>query len=133
MISIHDIPGNHKYLVSFPAQAAGTAYGCVIFVAPYKCILQSVELVPEAAVTGQATNNFSLALYNRGTDGSGAAQLGSTVTYQSGTNLAETTPTTFFSTETALADGTVLELVKAENGTGMLAPQMLVVVTVRGA
>lgn len=131
--SIHDIPGDHEYALTAPAQAPGTVYGVVVFEAPYACKVQRVEVIPEASITGAVTHNFKWELFNRGTNGTGTASLAS-ATYAAGTNVGGTVVTNFYNptTKLAIAAGTILELVKTENGAGMLMPNTRVNTVVQG-
>lgn len=133
MVFMHDIAGNHDIPSTIPAQAPGTAYGVIVFKAPFKCKIQRLELTPEATITGAATNNLMLELINRGADGTGTASLGSQ-TYGSGTNLSGTQKTSWYNptTKLSLAADAVLELVKTENGAGMLLPNMRVNAIIQG-
>jgi len=134
VVSIHDIPGTHKDGADFPATTAGSGQGAVVFVAPFKCRLTAVKLVPEAAHTGAATNYAILTLYNRGTDGSGTTAL-QTTNYTSGVDLAANKENSFYapSSPPTLDEGTVLELVKSDAGTGAATPRMRVVIEYQGA
>ena len=131
--SIHDIPGDHEYAVIAPAQSPGTVYGVVIFEAPYACKVQRVEVIPEESITGAATNNFKWELFNKGTDGTGTASL-KAQTFSAGSNVGGTVVTSWYNpaTKLALAAGTILELVKTENGAGMLMPNTRVNTVVQG-
>jgi len=121
---VADIPGAHVNApVVCPAAAAGTGISCVIFVAPFNCRIRKVTGIPAAAITGAATNNLVLTLYDRGKDGSGTTALAS-ITFAAGTNWSADTENTLYAPTTKLSvdKGNVLEVVKTENGTGMALP-----------
>jgi hypothetical protein len=86
--------------------------------------VSSVIYIPQAALTGAATNNRTLTLYNRGT-GSGTVPIAS-LQFVSGTNLSDNVPKTItLSTTSAnllLAAGDVLEWESLHVGTGIADP-----------
>lgn len=133
MIEVHDIPHGHTEEVSFPDLAVNTTGDSIVFVAPFNCRVEKVLLFPEAAVTGQATNNFVLGLIDRGVGGGGTTVLAST-TFAAGTNLTATASNGFFfpTAPRVAAKGTVYELVRTQNNSGPASPRILVLTEYRG-
>ncbi|HXI17802.1 MAG TPA: hypothetical protein VNM48_15685, partial [Chloroflexota bacterium] len=69
-----------------PAEAvAGTPGEYSVGVAEYAGVVTDVRYIPDAAIAGLATNNKSINIRNRGTDGLGAL-LPATITFAAGTN-----------------------------------------------
>lgn len=61
-----------------PAVAtAGNDDDSVVAQAPFDCTVTAVEYVPEAAITGAATNNRTVSLVNKGQAGSGSTTVAS--------------------------------------------------------
>lgn len=113
--------------------AAGDTEDTVIGQAPFDCTVTSVEYVPEATITGAATNNRTLSLVNKGQAGSGTTAVAS-LTFASGTNAtAYDERALTLSGTTAnlnLAAGDTLQWRSVPAGTGMVDPGGLVRVTV---
>lgn len=66
---------------------AGNDDDTIIGQAPFACTVTAVEYVPEAAITGAATNNRTISLINKGQAGSGTAVVAS-LNFASGVNAA---------------------------------------------
>jgi len=56
---------------------AGNDDDTIVGQAPFACTVTAVEYVPEAAITGAATNNRTVSLINKGQAGSGTAVVAS--------------------------------------------------------
>jgi hypothetical protein len=56
---------------------AGASDDTVLAQAPFDCTVTSVEYVPEAAITGAATNHRTYSLVNKGQAGSGSTTVAS--------------------------------------------------------
>lgn len=130
-MQLTDLAGNHVARVTVPAQstADGTnTWG--LFIAPAAVVVKSIKLVPHAAVTGANANNFALAAKNIGAAGSGTTAITSTKTYASGTDstlgVPEALTLSTTDTDTYLADGDVLALVRTVNGSGLASPSYTV-------
>ncbi|PRX95577.1 hypothetical protein [Allonocardiopsis opalescens] len=112
---------------------AGATDDTVIGQAPFDCTVTSVEYVPEAAITGAATNNRAVSLVNKGADGAGSTTV-ATLTFGSGTNAAANDDRDLTLSGTAanlnLAAGDTLQWRSVPNGTGMADPGGIVRVTV---
>ena len=122
--------------VQFPGQAtAGTAYEQAVFVAPFRCQVQAAAWIPSAAVTGVASNFFTVNVRNRGAAGAGTA-VPAALAFSNGTNASAQVPVALTLSGTAadlvLAAGDVLTAEKAVTGTGLAMPPGLIVVRVRG-
>lgn len=132
---IHDIPGAHVASYAVRAHAAATATeNCFLFRAPFKAELVSVELIPDADITGADSNSSNVNLVNAGTDGAGATELAN-VDYASGTNATAGDAIALYAPAAplALAEGTILKLQLEKVGTGLALPSFLALVTYRGA
>ncbi|MEU0659617.1 hypothetical protein [Streptomyces lavendulocolor] len=66
---------------------AGASDDTVLGQAPFDCTVTSVEYVPEAAITGAATNHRTYSLVNKGQAGSGSVTV-ATLTFDSGSVTA---------------------------------------------
>ena len=111
---------------------AGNSDDTVVGQAPFDCTVTDVEYVPEAAITGAATNNRTISLVNKGQDGSGSTVV-ATLTFGSGTNAAANDDATVTLSATAanrvLAAGDTLQWRSVANGTGLADPGGLVRIT----
>jgi hypothetical protein len=133
--SFHDVPGNHIAQHGVPTHAAATATELVtIFRAPFDCKIVSVEIIPDAAITGADTNETNVNLINAGTGGAGTTELAN-IDFVSGTNGVAGTAIDLYSPTDALAldAGTVLQLQLEKVGTGLALPRFLAIVTYQGA
>lgn len=136
MPGIKDVPGNHVIRTYVPGQAtAGTADTWPLLHANDKLTVTGVRWVPAAAVTGAATNNFALAVQNRGGSGSSTTAVTTTKTYDNAINSVAHDAEAFTLTSTTadlnLAVGDVLALIRTVNGTGLAMPDGLVEVDVQ--
>lgn len=101
---------NVRRLQAFvPAQGtAGTAQDQVIGTAPFAGVVQAVTIVPEANVTGNATNYRNFRVVNKGQTGSG-----STVVATFATSSTPANDLTAFDEKTVALSGTPANLVVA--------------------
>lgn len=126
-MQIANIPGNHVARIYCPGQAtAGTADSWPVFVAPGNIKVTGVNWTPAAAVTGDNTNYFSLAVQNKGSDGSGTTAITQTKAYTTGTNsVAHDTEALSLSATEAnrnVASGEVVSLVRTVAASGLAMP-----------
>ena len=131
MTKIIDIPGDHRRQAYVPGQAtAGTADTWPVFHAEKACTVTGILWVPAAAVTGDTTNTFSLAVQNKGQAGAGTTAVTATKTYATATDSvahdAEALTLSSTAANLELAAGDVLVLVRAIVGTGLAQPDGLV-------
>lgn len=110
------------------AAAADATEDFGLFAAAYDCILERVSWIPKAAVTGAATNHFTLEVENRLADDSGTAVLGTATTYASGTNAAENVEEVLVDTgdNERISAGDVIVLQRTLVGTGLAMPEGVV-------
>lgn len=132
MPGIQDIPGDQPIQGYFAGHAtAGTAKEHSVGRAPFRCRITAVEFIPSAAITGAATNNFTLNVRNRTTAGVGTA-IPAALNFGNGTNGVAQAPTSITLSSTAadllLAAGDVITVEKAINGTGLACPDGQIVV-----
>lgn len=115
-----------------PAAATAVSDDSVISQAPFDCTVSAVQYVPEAAVTGAATNNRTVSLVNKGQAGSGTTVV-ATLTYASGTNSTANNESSLTLSATAadlvLAAGDTLQWRSIANGTGLADPGGLARIT----
>lgn len=107
-----------------PAVATAVDDDTVLAQAPYAGRAISVEYVPEAAITGAATNNRTVSVVNRGQDGTGTAVV-ATLTFASGTNAAasdDVNLTLGTGVNIEVAEGDTLAWRSVHNGTGIADP-----------
>jgi hypothetical protein len=92
---------------------------------PFDATVVSVTYIPEAAVTGVATNNRTLSVINKGQDGTGSTSVAS-LTFGNGTNAAAFDSTALTLSGTAanlnVTAGDVLAFASIHNGTGITDP-----------
>lgn len=119
---------------SVPAvTTAGNSDDTVLAQSPYAGTVSAVQYVPEAAITGAATNNRTVSLVNKGQAGSGTTVV-ATLTFASGTNATANNEVTLTLSSTAadlvVAEGDTLQWRSIANGTGLADPGGIARVTV---
>jgi len=131
-MKIKDIQGGHQLPADIAAVAGGSDGEQVVAVAPFRCVVTAVSYVPAAAITGHASNNFDLQLRNRGSDGTGTADVAN-LEFLAGVNgtAFEASALTVDTANDELAEGDVLSLEKVEGGTGLAMPAGKLVITVQ--
>lgn len=112
---------------------AGNDDDTVLGQAPFACTVTSVQYVPEAAITGAATNNRTVSLVNKGQAGSGTTTVAS-LTFDNGVNAAANDEKTITLSGTAanlvLAAGDTLQWRSIHVATGITDPGGVVRVTI---
>jgi hypothetical protein len=119
---------------SVPAVAtAGNDDDTVVGQAPFACTVTAVEYVPEATITGAATNNRSVSLVNKGQAGSGTTVV-ATLAFGNAVNATANNeraiPLSSTAADRVLAAGDTLQWRSLAVGTGITDPGGLVRVTV---
>jgi len=104
-----------------------------VFCAPDSCKILQVQIIPQATITGTATNYFNLNLRNKGAAGAGTTELGN-IDFLSGTNATgydakDIVADTAHASATALSQGDVLGLQRELVLTGLAMPELIVLVT----
>src|SRR4051812_42240746 len=121
--TIHDVPGNFVFPVPLKAHAAATATELQnVFRVPYAAKIVSVELIPDGAVTGQATDYTSLSVINAGTGGVGTTVLGTAIDYSSsGVTQAVGVAVDLYrpTTPLAITAGSILQVKFTKTGNGL--------------
>lgn len=119
--------------IPFMTAASSNASGG-IYVAPTNMLIRSAQLIWTAAITGTATNFFTVSFFNR-TTGAGTVQWATAIGYSNGTNAVKATPITLTLSSTAtdlqVAAGDVLAVELSTTGTGLQCPGGTASVTVR--
>lgn len=112
-----------------PTTAAGSTGEWAIFKAPEACEITAAYIVPDSAITGADTNYMTLSIVDKGSDGTGTTAIAS-VDFTSGTNAAAFDATSLgtLGAGKTLAAGDVVSFKKAEAGSGMNMPNLLVVI-----
>ncbi len=111
-----------------PSQLAGDAtVEYPIFSAPGSVEIQSVYVVPLAAVTGQATNYRTLDCKDKGTNGAGSTSRGA-YALSSGNNLAAYIKQVIVTAPFTMVPGQVLSLSNTLTGSGLATPIMQITV-----
>ena len=126
------LPGVESVSVAIPAIALGTDGEQVVWTNKTGATVRitAVTYTPEAAVTGNTTNNLTLQLRNKGTAGSGTTAVTAVKTYATGTDLTAFVPDALVISTTAVdrdidVDETVA-LNKVETGSGLILPEGVV-------
>lgn len=92
--------------------------------------ITSVVYTPDAAVTGNDTNNFIFQCRNKGTDGTGTTGVTSAKTYDTGTDIAafdqDTLTLSTTAADTDIDDGEVVAINRTVSGSGLTSPQGIV-------
>ncbi|MFK8844683.1 hypothetical protein [Streptomyces sp. Ac-502] len=116
-----------------PVSTAGNDDDTVLAQAPFACTVTAVEYVPEAAITGAATNNRTVSLVNKGQAGSGSTAV-ATLNFDNGVTAAANNerviPLSGTAANLALAAGDTLQWRSVHIGTGITDPGGLVRITV---
>lgn len=131
-----DIPGPLPFqgatVPALGADAATIQYP--IFRAPFACKLTKVSVIPQAAVSGHATNRKDLNLINKGANGAGATAIGNR-DMLAGVDFVAFDEFEIYSSATGatLAEGDVVALEIEDNATSPAFPQLLVHVEINPA
>jgi hypothetical protein len=127
------IPGPIPFQAHVVAHAAATATEVhPIFRAPFACKLMKVDVVAQAAVTGDNTNRTNLNILNAGAAGSGTTEVGNldlvTTTGNMIANDSRNVPmnVTYLTAGVTLAEGDVIVLQHEKVGNGVAVPIFLV-------
>jgi len=108
--------------------AAGSSAELPIWNAPFRCKIIRVGIVPAAAITGANTNYMTLSVVNKGADGTGTAAIASK-DYTLGVDAAQFAYNSLGPvSNNLLRKDDTLTFKKAETGTGMAMPDLVVVV-----
>lgn len=118
---------------SAPPLAANATNPHSIGIAPCAGTIVGVTYIPDATITGAATNNRTVSIVNKGTAGSGTATA-ATLTFASGTNAAahdeKVIPLSATESDLVVAEGDVLAFVSAHANTGIADPGGQVIVEI---
>jgi len=122
------IPGPIPHSSSIPSHAAATATEeWPVFRAPFACKLKKLDIVPQAAVTGDDTNRTNFNIIDKDADGSGTTEVGN-LDLATGVNLVAFDSTniplnaTYLADGVALAEGDVVSIQHEKVGNGVLVP-----------
>jgi len=121
---VKELRGNFLVPISVPNIAAGGAGGGSVAL-PNNFQIVSASMVWGAAITGAATNFFTISFFNR-VAGAGTVQWATAIAYSNAVNAAKATPVvlTLSSTASELqpAAGDVLSVEITTSGTGLICP-----------
>ena len=113
----------HVVTTFHPGTALGAATAdWVVFRAPTAGTLKRCSWTPNAAVTGTATNHFSIVFVNKGTAGAGTATIGTAVTYTNAVNAVAFDEVNISSTDVAVKANEVIAFRRTLVGTGLATP-----------
>ena len=137
MPGIHDLPGViHVVRGPAPAVATATTTETVLGTVPFKGVVSLAKFTALTTLTGAATNNRTMAIFNRKGDGSGTTSIAA-LTYASGVNATALVPSVLTLSTTAsdlqVAAGDVLTLVSTANASGLAQPVGAIQVDIQGA
>lgn len=122
-------------VVSVPASGAAVDFTQPAYVAVEDGVVTSVSYLPAADVTGAATNNRTISLVNKGTDGDGTTVV-ATKALTNGNNLNASDAnalTLGVTANLAVSAGDVLAFASVHVGTGIADPGGLVAVEISRA
>ncbi|MCK2214284.1 hypothetical protein MF672_010845 [Actinomadura sp. ATCC 31491] len=133
-MQLKDMQGDHTREIPVAGQGtAATTDEWMGFKAPFRCVITGVVWVPNANVTADPTNYFSVVVKNRGAAGAGSTAI-ATRAY-SATNGVAFTPETVSLSGTAadlnVAAGDWISVAKTVGGSGLAMPDGTVHVTFR--
>jgi len=130
-VSVKDIPYGHVVECIIPEHAAGDPTDeHIVLVAPEKCYIREVAIVPCANITGQATNYFNLNVITRKADGSSPTEIANR-DYVAGVNETLGVKRVLFDGADGsqiLEKGGTIDIQRELVGTGLATPQLLVTV-----
>lgn len=111
------------------AVSAGSTGEWAIFKAPEACEITGAYIVTDADITGADTNYMTLSIVDKGSDGSGTTAIAS-LAFTSGTDATAFDALSLgtLGAGKTLAAGDVVSFKKAEAGSGMNMPNLLVVI-----
>lgn len=123
------VPTTRVASARLAAVSAGSTGEWAVFKAPEACEITAAYIVVDSAITGTDTNYMTLSIVDKGDDGSGTTAIAS-VDFTAGTDAAAFDATSLGTLGSAktLAAGDVVSFKKAEAGTGMDMPNLLVVI-----
>ena len=124
-LDVADHYWDHIYIPEKYARVASELYP--IFIAPANVSIVKVEIIPARSVTGQNTNTTHLNLQNRGTAGTGTAELAA-YDLTSGNNLTQSVPKVLYNPASPLdvATGVILAIQCEKVGGGLFVPALFV-------
>jgi hypothetical protein len=119
-----DRPGESYYnVVRTPAVAGGSNDRLPVFLAPFDLTLEEAVFLSDAAMTGAATNNFTLTVLDGGTAGAGTSVMATLAFTGTGTVVGAYDKESFTVSATVanlnLDAGDVMLFDKTEGGTGL--------------
>lgn len=123
-----ELAGDHIARIFVPGQAtAGTVDDWVLLVAEYNITVTGIKLIPNAAITANGTNYFTLTATNKGAAAAGTAVVG-TRSWAATNSVAfvSETMTAGAAADLNLAAGDVLDLARTVAASGLAMPDMLV-------
>lgn len=127
MTKVNQLQGPHTYTFAVPSSLITATDEYSLGVVPDNCTVTSVKLVPDAAITANASHNLIWTLNN------GTTAVASR-TWAATNSVAATAESMTLSATLAnrnLAAGDTLRLVRSITGNGLASPRMAVVVTVK--
>lgn len=131
-----DLRGSFPFAIAVPYGAAGITGGGA-FQLPFKAKIISAVWVAGAAITGQATNFFTLSFFNRKSDGTGTVQWATAIAYSSGgvtatKGAANALTLSSTASDLLLAANDNLTAEITSTGTGLICPGGVVMVYAQG-
>lgn len=131
-MAIHNF--KKTYEITVPAYATDVEGTTPVIQAPFDGVLESAAFIPNAAITGAATNNRKQALVNKGASGAGTTEMAA-VTYDNGVNGTAFDSKALTNSATAanleVVAGDVLAWASTAPGTGLADPGGLLRVVIR--
>jgi hypothetical protein len=134
-MQIKEMGGNLTVPVNLESTGNAASTGNLpAWVAPYKCTITAVSLVPSAAITADGTN-YAVYTLTRHTAGATATTVAtrSWIATNSAAVTAEAMTLSATAANLILAQGDTLTIVKTAAGTGLVIPNCLLMVTYQWA
>lgn len=132
--SLSQLPGTHLTTASFAAATATNTLSSVAWrnITGSKIRITSLDIIFDTAVTGAATNNFTVSAVNRELNGAGAIDVIVTKAFDNGIDAVafQADPQTLATTvaDREMEPNEVLNFKKGENGTGLDMPAGMIVI-----
>lgn len=131
--SYYNSTGPRDEQITHVAHAAATSTETIAcFHSPTRALLSGVGWVPNAAVTGQATDYTNLNVINKGTDGSGSTEIGN-VDFANLQNAAACDKLAIYApaagSELQMSEGTVISVQAEKVVNGLALPSGTLVFT----
>lgn len=124
-MKLNHLAGDHDLHINVDATTISGTNIRVIGRAPFKCTVTGAYFLPTADMTGATTDNATLTILNKGSDGNGTTSVAA-LAFAAGVDFADFDQKAITLSTTAaslnLAEGDVLSVAWAKGGAGLVTP-----------